>query len=284
MSFNLGDVVPLSVTITDADGNPANASSVTLTVTLPDGTTDVTPNISPTSTGIYDHDYPTVQAGRHGVRWVATGSNASAFTDAFTVDAADGGAFISLAEVKRHLKKTNTTDDDELLEFIAAACTAVEDRIGAVSPQQVTEEVETRRGANTIVLDQRPVVSVTSVELAGNPPATILPFDADSRVDGWRLNAGPGVVTHSRRFPHGTVRVTYTAGRTPVPGNIRLAAVELTAFLWRSIKNYSGGGRPASPGVDDTLAIRGAAYALPNRVKELLGLSNAQPTDNVLIG
>jgi hypothetical protein len=283
VSFNLGDVVPLSVTITDADGQPANAGGVTVTVTLPDGTT-ATPSITNADTGVYNADYPTVQAGRHGIRWVATGSNASAFTDAFTVDAADGGAFISLAEVKRHLNKTKTTDDDELLEFIAAACTAIEERIGHVTPTTVTEEAAIRWGANTIILDQRPVVDVTSVVLAGNPPTTIDPADADNSVPGWRLNAGAGVLTHSHSFPHGTVRVVYTAGRTPVPGNVRLAAVELAAFLWRSIKMYNSGGRPGAPGADDVMSFRGVAYALPNRVKELLGLGNNQPTDNLLVG
>lgn len=285
MSFQLGDVVHLTFAVTDADGNPADAGAVALTVTLPDGTTDVTSNITPTGTGVYDHDYATVQAGRHGVRWVATGVNESAYTDAFTVEAADGGgAFISLAEVKRHLKKTKVDDDDELLEFVTAACSAIEERIGPVTPVTVTEEVPATWRTNTIVLDHTPVIAVTSVVLAGDPVTTIPPFDPDTHVDGWQLAAGAGVLTHSRRFPRGTIRVTYMAGRTPLPGNIRLAALELTAFLWRSIKMYGNGGRPGAPGVDDTLAIRGAAYALPNRVKELLGLGNQQPTDSVLIG
>jgi hypothetical protein len=283
VSFNLGDVVPLSVTITDADGQPANAGAVTVTVTLPDGTT-ASPSVTNDDPGVYNADYPTVQAGRHGIRWVATGENASAFTDAFTVDAADGGAFVSLAEVKRHLKKTKPDDDDELLEFIAAACSAIEDRIGPVTPTVVTEEAHHHWGTNTIVLKQRPVVSVTSVVLAGDPVTTVPPVDADNGVDGWRLDAGAGVLTHSRWFPHGTIRVEYLAGRTPVPGNIRLAALELAAFLWRSIKMYGNGGRPGAPGADDVMMIRGAAYALPNRVKELLGLGNNQPTDNLLVG
>ncbi len=96
----------LSILIRDAAGQPANAGAVTLTITLPDGTT-VTPGpIASTTPGVYDYDYVTVQAGRHGVRWVATGANAAAFTDAFDVQPADGSPWISLADVKDHLKRS----------------------------------------------------------------------------------------------------------------------------------------------------------------------------------
>jgi hypothetical protein len=285
MSFELGAVVPLSVTITAADGTPANAGAVTLTVTLPDGTTDVTPGITSTTTGVYDHDYPTTQAGVHQVRWVATGLNASAFDDVFSVDAPAGGTFISLAEIKRHLKKdpAKTDDDAELLEFIAAACQMIEDRIGPVTPRAATQTVwrhhHHHASRRQILLNTHPVVDVTTVTVDG---VTVPEADPVAGTDGWVLDAGPGVLAHTRHWPWGRVEVTYRTGRTPLPGNIRLAGLELAGHLWRSTKLNGSGGRPA-PGGSDELALRGVGFALPYRVRELLGLGKL-PTSDIQVG
>lgn len=285
MTFQLGDVVPLSVTVKDSAGQPANAGAVTLTVTLPDGTTDVAGPISPTSTGVYDHDYATVQSGRHGVRWVATGANVSAFTDAFDVQPADNGDFISLADAKNHMNKsktkTSTADDNELAGFVSAACSKIEELIGLVSPRSVTDTVHCRwRSRREIVLDQHPVIGVTSVVVIGG--SAIPQADLDSGVEGWELDAGAGVLRHSSCWPTGRLQIVYRAGRTPVPGNVRLAALELASHLWRSSQQNYGGGRPGLSGSDD-IVMPGASWALPNRVRELLGLGK-NPTSDVLVG
>lgn len=279
MSFQLGDVVPLSVTVKDAGGNPANAGSVVLTVTLPDGTT-ATPSVTNDATGVYNADYPTVQAGRHGVRWVATGTNASAFTDAFDVEPADDGDFVSLADVKRHMNKTSANDDQEMAGFISAACQMIVERIGPVSPVSTSKTIWRRHIRRAVILDLRPVIEVASVTADG---VAIPQADPDTGTDGWELNAKSGVLTHSRRWPPAEcLHITYRAGRTPVPGNIRLAALELCAHLWRASQQNFGGGRPGLPGADDVV-MPGAAYALPIRVRELLGLG-AQPTAEPLVG
>jgi hypothetical protein len=283
MSFNLGDVVPLSVTIRDADGQPANAGAVSLTVTLPDGTTDVTSNITPTATGVYDHDYPTVQAGVHQVRWVATGENASAFEDAFSVAPAAGLNFISLTETKKHLQKdlTKTADDADLLEFITAACSKIVELIGPVAPVDVTEEKRAHwfDARHAIVLSLHPVIGVSSVTIDGRDEP-----DASSNAGvGWILDSAAGILRHSSCWPYGSVTVTYRAGRTPLPGNIRLAALELTGHLWKQSQLNTGSTtRPPSFG-DDQVIVPGLAYALPLRVRELLGLGQ-NPTSEILIG
>ncbi len=76
-TYDLGDVASLAVAITDSAGAAANAGAVVLTVTLPDGTT-VTPTVTNAATGSYTASYTPTLPGRHGVRWVATGANASA--------------------------------------------------------------------------------------------------------------------------------------------------------------------------------------------------------------
>lgn len=274
MSWDLGDSVPLSITVTDADEQLANAGSVSVTITLPDGTTDVQGPIAPTSTGIYDYDYVTVQAGRHAVRWVATGANASAFSDAFDVVPADGGAFVSLADVRIHLKKTSSTDDDEKLRgFLDAACQVIEDRMGHVTP--VTLSID---GCGRTVILERPVISVISVvQLPGG--AAVPAADAVAGTDGWTLDGGAGVLSLSRSY--GRVRATIRVGRSPIPGNFRLAGLELTAHLWRTSQHNTSGGRP-SLGVDETV-VPGVSYALPYNVRQLLGLDK-RPQEEVSVG
>ena len=133
MTYDLGDVVPLGITITDSTGANANASAVTCTITLPDGTTS-TGSVTNPSTGLYNCDFSPSQTGRHAVRWVATGTNASAYTDEFTVrDYADLG-LLGLDEVKSHLNisATDTTLDEELRRFIDAATDLAEQYLGQI--------------------------------------------------------------------------------------------------------------------------------------------------------
>jgi hypothetical protein len=84
--IELGDPLPIqSITVRDATGAPANAGSMTLTVTLENGTT-ATPGFSNPSPGVYVPGvYETVQPGRHWARWKGTGVNEAAFEQAFYV-------------------------------------------------------------------------------------------------------------------------------------------------------------------------------------------------------
>lgn len=271
--FDLGDVVPLSFTVYDGDGLPANAGEVTLTIALPDGSTVSSGAIAPSSTGVYRYSYTPTQAGRHLARWVATGANAGAFTDAFEVAPSDPGVFVSLDEVKSHLKKTGSEDDEKLRGFIQAACRMIEDRMGHVAPVSRTTD-----GKGRTVILERPVISVTSVvELPGGD--AVPQADPVTGVHGWTLDGAAGLLTLSRSY--GRVRVTYRAGRSPLPGNFRLAALELTGHLWRTTQHNAGANRP-------TLAIEeqvvpGVSYALPYAVRQLLGLDK-RPQEEIVVG
>lgn len=278
MSWDLGDVVPLSITVTNPAEQLADAGEVRLTITLPDGSTVTAGPIAPTSTGVYDYDFPTVQAGRHQARWVATGANASAYAEAFDVSPLDDGDFISLADAREHLQKT-TADDEQLRPFVSAACRMITDRMGQVSPATMVHDV-TQRGS-TIVLPTRPVIAVTTVErLPGLAP--LPPVDEVTGTAGWYLDGSEGVLRHSSCFA-GRVRVTYRAGRNPLPSNFRLAALELVAHLWRGSQHNQAGGRPAL-GETDALSASVRTFAMPFRVMELLGLRKDQEHDMPLVG
>ncbi|WP_433445651.1 hypothetical protein [Nonomuraea sp. CA-141351] len=278
MSFDLGDPVPLSVTITNAAGAPENAGNVALTITLPDGTAHSQASV-PGTDGAYGYIYETVQAGLHRVRWVATGVNACAFTDVIDVEPADGAPFISLADTKHFLKKdpARTEDDEALRWFIGAACQTIEDRMGYVSPHTAVANVSARRGV--IVLPDRPVISVVSVVRL--PGGEVVPAaDPLAGTDGYELKHDEGVLLVPAWC--GAARVTTRVGRTPLPQNFRLAGLELTGHLWQGSQHNNAGGRPR---VGDAAAVAASMhpFALPWRVTGLLGLRKDQERDEPLI-
>lgn len=187
--------------------------------------------------------------------------------------------FVTVDEVKIHLDKTGSADDAELAGFVSAACASIRERIGEVAP--VTAVVEACSRTDRVVLEHRPVISITKVERL--PGLDLVPEgDRGAGADGWLMpDPAAAILEHTSRFP-GDVRVTYTAGLDPVPGNVRLAGLEMAAHLWRASQLNSGGGRPAIADNEQPL-VPGVAYALPIRVRELLCLGD-NPTAEVLIG
>ncbi len=107
---DLGDIIPLTVQVRDQDGLPTDATTVTLTITEPDGST-VTPTVTnpPAVTGLYENDYVPTQIGRHLIRWVTVGPNA-AFTDTVDVRDLSARSIMSLAAAKTHLNMTSSKD------------------------------------------------------------------------------------------------------------------------------------------------------------------------------
>ncbi|MFF4746792.1 hypothetical protein [Streptomyces sp. NPDC001268] len=244
----------------------ANAGSMALTIVLPDGTSTSIAPVAPTSTGIYAHDYTTVQAGRHTVRWVATGINAGAYTDQFDVREATPRGLLSLADAKKHLNipASSTTDDEELRGWIEATARVVEFFVGPVTRRTV---VETHRvgSVHAVALREAPVLEVVSLSpvLTGGTTYAAADFDVDGssgivqRLDGSRFT--------------GPLRITYTVGRAVVPANISHAARIILQHLWRTQRGSARG--PALAGSDDysvTEQIPGLGYAVPNRALELL--------------
>lgn len=271
--YDLGDVIPLRQTVRDEAGNLADVTEMTVTVTLPDGTTSVeTP--SNTSTGTYTLSYQTLQAGRHLARFVGTGANAMAQVKVFDVRSADWPAIVSLDDVKQQqrIQDSNTDLDEDLREVIEAATHVIEGYVGAVARRTVTQTVSGCGSA--IVLNTIPVLSVTEVVEDG---ATLDP-------DAYSLNVSTGLLTkmqgtRSFRFASGVnnVTVTYVVGRTLIPANFTLAAKLIVQHLWETRRGSSGsprfGGSTTSSrygGVDDVLIEAGQVYAIPRRAIELL--------------
>lgn len=257
--YDLGDPVPLSVTVKDSSGALANAGAVTLTITLPDGSS-ASPAVTNSSTGVYTATYTPAVAGRFAVRWVATGANACAFSDVFDVRPSAATGLFSLADARAVLNITGTTQDEELRDYVDAVTILIEERVGAVLPRTVSEVVRAR---DVITLTVTPIVSLTSV----TPVLTA----------GWAVNvanlvfdSATGRVWDYRRssFANDLYTVVYVAGRQgTVPRNISMAARLLLKHLWKNQQGPTT--RPGSQGADPMAAAL-SGYAVPNAVEQLL--------------
>lgn len=271
MTYDLGDVVPLGITITDATGANANASAVTCTITLPDGTT-TTGSVTNPSTGLYNCDFQPSQVGRHSVRWVATGTNASAFADDFTVrDYANIGV-VSLNEVKTHLNisTTDTTLDDELRSFMDAATDLIENYLGIIIGKR-TFTNELYDGNSEFIRIRNPkVISVTSVYENGQllNSGQYVMDDTGQRL--YRIGSGTLYATNSYGYWSGgmnNVSVTYVAGFVNPPSAVRQGTLETIRHLWQTQRGAMNVMGRTQTGDEMYPA---STYSLPRRAMELL--------------
>lgn len=264
MAYDLGDVVNLRFLVVNSQGSSADATTVTVTVTKPDGTS-TTNTVTSTSTGQYDHAYTPTQAGRHTVRWVATGTNAMAYTDAFDVnDPAADLSLVSLDDAKRYLNITSSASDEELRQFILEA-TDIAERL---TSRQFRRVAVTERASGTGVslsLTTQPVVSVTSVTENG----TALTVDVDYVVDLMRGVLYRGTSTNARQWKPGNdnITVVYVAGEPNPSPTAQLLVKEITRHLWRTQRGAS----PMAMGGQDDF-IPGGNNIVTYRIKELAEL------------
>jgi hypothetical protein len=265
--YDVGDVVPLGITTTDADGNVADGGTVVLTITLPDvaGST-VTPAVGHVAgSGVYTADYPVTLEGHYRVSWSVTGANASGYPDSFNVREI-GDQLISLSEAKRQLGLTTADHEDALRLFIAAAGRAVENHTGRTIVRRTITETH-RRVSGGLVLKKTPAVSLSSV---ASVDGTISWSTASLDLDG---DTGiVDVLTGSRLS--GTVRVTYVAGMRVIPANYLLACRIIVEHLWQTMRPFVGAGAMINDALGDSLDARSGGlvgFAIPNRALELLG-------------
>lgn len=135
----------------------------------------------------------------------------------------------------------SSSDQSELQDLIDGITEVVENIVGAITSDPVTEFYD--GGSDTIVLKSYPVLTVASVT-EYTPTGTVLtaePFGTDPFTDnGYRLNSETGVLTRTsggqvRRFAVGdkNVQVVYTPGRGTVPASVRSGAKDLLRLHWQ---------------------------------------------------
>ncbi|MEU4168865.1 phage head-tail connector protein [Streptomyces sp. NPDC026665] len=259
--IDLGAVYQVAVDVADASGTPTNPADATLTIILPDGTT-VGPAVpAPTTTGQLRVDYVTAQTGRHVWRLVTSGPT-TAYADVFDVQPAAPDSIVSLAEARAHLnmRPDETSDDDELRGFIAAATRAVERALGRkVVRRTLVDRFDLRGPTTQVMLRNVPVQSITSVVSADGATTWNV---ADLQVDG---ETGLVTVVSGARLT-GSVDITSQAGMSVIPDDYRLAGKIIIGHLWETQRGTMG----VQLGDNDEAYVPGRSYAVPRRALELL--------------
>jgi uncharacterized phiE125 gp8 family phage protein len=252
--------VRLTLSIYNSSGTLQNATSLTCTLTLPDGTSTTLTPVND-SAGLYHADYQPTQAGHYGVVWVASGTNAGVLEESFNVDDTTISAPLSLTDVKTHLNidASSVVNDDELRSFMLAATDLIEGVVGPLSRRPVTGETH-NGGRGTVLLKQAPVVEVTGCTENGvSLSAGSYSLDGESGV----LTRTSGFTAYTWSEGYNNVSVDYVAGRTSIPADLAHAVLELVRHLWTTQR-----GSVRRSGTDDYLP--GSGFSMPNRVREML--------------
>lgn len=288
----IGQDVPLAFTVVNDAGVATNATTVTVTVTNPDATTQTPAAVQTGPAGGYQTVVPAVaQSGMYLVRVVATGPGfAWAWETQFEVAVQSVEQLVDLPSVKAHLRipAADVTFDDALMGFIRAAGPLVRDICGPVVPETHTQFFD--GGRETIVPDYLPLLSIQSVtEYYG-----LATFVLTEQQLGSQMNAFAYTVDYStgqimRRtfggqaamFAIGSknVKVLYTAGLgsgAAVPWNIRLGALELIRHLFQ-LTQQSGLPKWGGAAVDGDEERVPVGFAVPDRVIELLNPDRRGP-------
>jgi hypothetical protein len=260
MPFDVGDSVPIAWDVKDANGTLVTASTVLLTVTLPDGTT-ATPTVpAPSPAGQYRVTYVPTLEGRYEWRAVTTVPNTS-YGDVFVARGNVSPALLSLADAKSHLNisPTNTATDDELREYLEAATEIVESYVGPVVARSHTARVCGYR--SQIPLPHTQVTAVTSITDVRTGTTPIVLSDLS-------INAAAGIISYKngQTFPYGDLDITYTVGRTVVKANWTLAAKIIVKHNW----DTQLGNLPSIQGDSPGYVVSGAGYLVPFRAQSLL--------------
>lgn len=280
MAYDVGQRVRVALSIVDIAGAPAN-TALTVAVTRGDFTAYPPPAVVNDAVGAYHFDVDVDVPGPWVWEAVGTAPVKTARAGQFFVRSS-GARLLSLAEGKRYLNKDLiiTTDDDEVYDLIDTATTLIEEIVGAVVPRNVTEVHDGRTRSIFLRQKARAITSVVEAQAVGQVvtllaevPGVSAPNDGYlfvSDINAIRRSAGG-----SPMYFVGQVTVVYVAGRAVVPPNFRTAAGELLSHVWRTSQFARGITRPRVNDAQDPTVVMG--YAIPNRVRELLGTSKRAP-------
>jgi hypothetical protein len=246
-SVDLGQTYRYRQTVKDANGVPANAGTVTVTITLPDGTTTA-PTVVNSSTGIYDIAYTTTQSGLHNLFGSATGGVLSSefdkWEDSFTVET-PGRIFIGLDEASQHLRAagiiTTDADREQLRWLCAVACSVVEDDLGLIIARRTI--TDTFDGGNYELKLQAPPraadggsINIITVVESGT---TLGVGDYVLRKRHWRLCRGSTTYLTRWAFGYENISVTYAPGCVDPPKIARKVGLNAVQGMWETSQQAS---------------------------------------------
>lgn len=214
---------PLVLRVQDASGASPTGY---LQATIPAGAKVATPATGSFNVGAGATIYVRVVSG-------PTGANAASYLGGYfeTTGAASGGTFCTVADLKTFAGITAATDDALLAAIIARVTGSMQKYMGRtiVETTYTAELHSLAYGTPQLVLDHRPIVSVSEVRESG----TVV-----SAAD-YVLVADSGILYRETGWPSGTfhLAVDYTAGYASVPDALQGACIQQSRYVWTQAKN-----------------------------------------------
>jgi hypothetical protein len=275
--ISAGGMYPIAFDVLDASGVLAHAATVTLTITLPDGTT-ATPTITDAAvSGQYRLSYQTTIPGRYTAHAVTTGPVTS-WDDEFDAAPTPWPAMVSLADAKAQLNipLADHSKDDLLRDYIAGVTGAVEDyKNETIVRRTVTDELDLSRlgcygyaygglRRQQFWLRSAPVISLTSM----------VSWDGTMTWDVTQMRAAPSGVVRVMNGPPvtGIVDVTYIAGYAQIPARYKRGALVVLQHVWETQRGPSPGmGMGGVIGPEEHFRQPGEFFTVPGKAKEWLG-------------
>lgn len=164
-------------------------------------------------------------------------------------------SIVSVSDVTTHLRypTADTADNVAIQGFINAASDVINVECGLVMPQQFDEYYD--GGRKQIWLRHNPILEVFQVEegwgfinyelveVEVNSPVQtqMFAFSVDEPESGMISRRVGGNVSIPFVPGDANVHITYSAGRSVVPGAVRLACLELIAHWWHGSQQRQGG-------------------------------------------
>lgn len=247
----------LGAPVTSRWAGAPTGGTVTLAVTRPDGTALAAPTVTREGNEAVATYVPNMP-GRWFIAWTSS-VKPGAYTDIVDVWPADPRFLISTDDARNALGwpagAVVSGWLDDLRLYIAAATPVIEDIVGTVAKVNFTQTIQ--KGWSFAALYERPVNSIVSITYPDLTPLT-----------GYRVDPTSGML-YLAGAAADVVTVTYSAGLTAVPQNVRLATRELVRHWWQQgMQAQRGGGAPQAEE-----AYTPMGFAVPRRVMELCGPS-----------
>jgi hypothetical protein len=265
MALDVGQTYRWTYEVRDASGALANATGITLTVTLPDQTT-AAPAVTnpPAVAGKYFADYVLTQPGLHKFAGVTTAPG-TAKTD--WISAREYRSILSLDEGREFLGVLDTSRDEVIRSMLGGVTRLVERYVGTCVPRQITNEFIPGDIRDMIRLPSGPALSATAVTSvvsvwSGGPSWAA----ADVFADGTDVYPADGM-----SFTGGPWRWSGTAGRQVISDDILEGSKMALWDLWAVQRGISGDQQePSLQESADFETSFASGWRLPPRVMQML--------------
>jgi hypothetical protein len=265
--IDLGSSYLVAFDVFDDTNTLANVTTVTLTITKPDGTT-VTPAVTnpPAATGKYRLTYLPDKVGHY--EWAAvTSQSNTGWGDAF--DVRIFRSLMSLADAREYLGILDSSRDQVLRSLLTGVTRHIERRIGTCIAKTITDEFVYGDTLDMIRLQEGPLLSASSVTsiasaMPGGPSWATADLVADPA-------AGCVYPKDGTFFWGGPWLADYTAGRQVIPDDVLEGAKAALWDLWAPQRGISADMlEPSLTEVSDYESAIPPGWVLPGRVKQLI--------------